>query len=222
MSDNGNPPTIQKLFNLLIEIQADNWNIREELQQLRNRPKDANLNCSDPEQKDDDNANNDEQVIGKKRNNPLSEEIMTFQMPANFTLPTTLKAYDGIGDPDVHVTKFQNMMLLDGASDPFFGWSCTSLVFFFAYRINLFLSRVGRSVHKPLRSFCHLSTRLRLFEHNKTRTKRKSSRIYNQVQESGHGNPQPQCRCPLTCLKEWTKARKVLGNHSSKQTKDPG
>ncbi|MED6166943.1 hypothetical protein PIB30_114335, partial [Stylosanthes scabra] len=101
MSGNGNPPTIQELFNLLNEIQADNRNIKEELQQLQNRPKDTNLNGDDPEQKDDDNVNNDEQVKGKKRNNPLSdEEIMTFQMPVNFTLPTTLKAYNGIRDPN--------------------------------------------------------------------------------------------------------------------------
>ncbi|MED6166097.1 hypothetical protein PIB30_105725 [Stylosanthes scabra] len=89
MSGNRNPPTIQEVFNLLTEIQAGNRNIREELQQLRNNPKDANLNGDGPEQKDDDHVNNDEQVKGKKRNNPLSEEIMTFQMPTNFTLPTT-------------------------------------------------------------------------------------------------------------------------------------
>ncbi|MED6210009.1 hypothetical protein PIB30_060056 [Stylosanthes scabra] len=118
-SGNGNPPTIQEVFNLLTEIQADNRNIREELQQLQNKPKDANLNGNNPEQKDDDHVNNDEQVKGKKRNNPLFEEIMTFQMPTNFTLPTTLKAYDGIRDLDVHVTKFQNMILLNGSISSF-------------------------------------------------------------------------------------------------------
>ncbi|MED6153056.1 hypothetical protein PIB30_097890 [Stylosanthes scabra] len=42
-----------------------------------------------------------------------SGEIMAYRMPSNFTLPTTLKAYDGIGDPKVHVTKFKSMMLLN-------------------------------------------------------------------------------------------------------------
>ncbi|MED6163095.1 hypothetical protein PIB30_076618 [Stylosanthes scabra] len=50
-----------------------------------------------------------------KYNNPLFKEIMAYQILTNFTLPTTLKAYDGIRDPNIHVTKFQNMMLLNGS-----------------------------------------------------------------------------------------------------------
>ncbi|MED6187802.1 hypothetical protein PIB30_079953 [Stylosanthes scabra] len=49
---------------------------------------------------------------------PFSDEIMAFRMPLNFTLSTTLKAYDGIGDPKVDVTKFRSMMLLNSASNP--------------------------------------------------------------------------------------------------------
>ncbi|MED6213353.1 hypothetical protein PIB30_092251 [Stylosanthes scabra] len=52
---------------------------------------------------------------GRKCNNLLSKEIMAFQMPMNFTLSTTLKAYDGISDPIVLVSKFKNMMLLNGS-----------------------------------------------------------------------------------------------------------
>ncbi|XP_016192703.1 uncharacterized protein LOC107633610 [Arachis ipaensis] len=38
-------------------------------------------------------------------------------MPQNFTLPSTLKPYNGIGDPNVHVTKFQAMMFMNKDSD---------------------------------------------------------------------------------------------------------
>ncbi|QHO43568.1 uncharacterized protein [Arachis hypogaea] len=39
-------------------------------------------------------------------------------MPKNFNLPTTLKPYEGTGDPNIHVTKFHSMMFLNSAFDP--------------------------------------------------------------------------------------------------------
>nr|XP_025673387.1 uncharacterized protein LOC112772631 [Arachis hypogaea] len=39
-------------------------------------------------------------------------------MPQNFTLPMTLAPYKGIGNPKVHVTKFESMMFLNSDSDP--------------------------------------------------------------------------------------------------------
>ncbi|XP_025625621.1 uncharacterized protein [Arachis hypogaea] len=45
---------------------------------------------------------------------------MNFQMPKDVILPTTLKSYDRIGDPNIHVTKFHTMMFMNGASDPIF------------------------------------------------------------------------------------------------------
>ncbi|XP_025627281.1 uncharacterized protein [Arachis hypogaea] len=39
-------------------------------------------------------------------------------MPKNFTLPSTLKPYQGIGDPNVHVTKFHAMMFMNKEFDP--------------------------------------------------------------------------------------------------------
>ncbi|XP_025657486.1 uncharacterized protein [Arachis hypogaea] len=39
-------------------------------------------------------------------------------MPPNFTLPMTLEPYKGIGDPKIHVTKFESMMFLNSDSDP--------------------------------------------------------------------------------------------------------
>ena len=54
---------------------------------------------------------------------PLSEFIMFVALPNNFKLPMTLRPYDGNGDPQVHVTMFRSMMLVDGAIDPFFYWT---------------------------------------------------------------------------------------------------
>ncbi|XP_015937749.1 uncharacterized protein LOC107463468 [Arachis duranensis] len=54
----------------------------------------------------------------RRRTNPFSEEIMSFKMPKGFTLPMTLTPYKGIGDPKIHVTKFESMMFLNSDSDP--------------------------------------------------------------------------------------------------------
>ncbi|QHO59073.1 uncharacterized protein DS421_3g96010 [Arachis hypogaea] len=54
----------------------------------------------------------------KKRTNSFVKEVMSFKMPQNFTLPSTLKPYNRIGDPNVHVTKFQAMMFMNKDSDP--------------------------------------------------------------------------------------------------------
>ncbi|XP_072059858.1 uncharacterized protein [Arachis hypogaea] len=43
---------------------------------------------------------------------------MNFQLPRQFTLPTTLTLYDGLGDPKQHVKKFRSIMIVNGASDP--------------------------------------------------------------------------------------------------------
>ncbi|MED6127197.1 hypothetical protein PIB30_085794 [Stylosanthes scabra] len=119
---------------------ADSRSMKEELQQLPNKQNDnrndddnthdkngeGNLNNNDNKDEDNNaNHNADDNTAhangtakAKKRNRPLSKEIMAFHMLMNFTLPTTLKAYDGIGDPNVYITKFENMMLLNGTSDP--------------------------------------------------------------------------------------------------------
>nr|XP_025640809.1 uncharacterized protein LOC112735490 [Arachis hypogaea] len=54
----------------------------------------------------------------RRRIGPFSKEIMDFEMPKNFTLPMTLAPYKGIGDPKIHVTKFESMMFLNSDSDP--------------------------------------------------------------------------------------------------------
>ncbi|XP_025628801.1 uncharacterized protein [Arachis hypogaea] len=49
--------------------------------------------------------------------NPFSEEIMNFQMPKHFTLPSSLEPYKGIGDPRAHIKKFQSMMFFNGSNN---------------------------------------------------------------------------------------------------------
>ena len=49
----------------------------------------------------------------------FSKFIMSVTLLENFKLPTILKSYDGTGDPQVHVTIFKSIMLVNGASDPF-------------------------------------------------------------------------------------------------------
>ncbi|XP_015964301.1 uncharacterized protein LOC107488120 [Arachis duranensis] len=55
---------------------------------------------------------------GRRQTNFFFEKIMNFKMPKNFTLPMTLAPDKGIGDPKVHVTKFESMMFLNRDSDP--------------------------------------------------------------------------------------------------------
>ena len=50
---------------------------------------------------------------------PFSECIMSLALPENFQLLMTLKPYDGTRDPQVHVTMFRLMMLVNGVSDLF-------------------------------------------------------------------------------------------------------
>ncbi|XP_025684807.1 uncharacterized protein [Arachis hypogaea] len=49
--------------------------------------------------------------------NPFSEEITNYQMPKNFTLPSSLEPYKGIGDPRAHIKKFQSMMFFNGPNN---------------------------------------------------------------------------------------------------------
>ncbi|XP_020989559.1 uncharacterized protein LOC110276783 [Arachis duranensis] len=49
--------------------------------------------------------------------NPFFEEITNYQMPKNFTLPSSLEPYKGIGDPRAHIKKFQSMMFFNGPNN---------------------------------------------------------------------------------------------------------
>ena len=75
----------------------------------------------------------------------FSKFIMSVTLPNNFKLPFTFSRYGGSGDPQVHVIMFKSMMLLNGASGPFFCWGFptflekSTLLWFSSFRI--------RSVH---------------------------------------------------------------------------
>ena len=76
---------------------------------------------------------------------PFSEFIMSIALSENFQLPTMLKPYDGIGDPQVHVTMFKSMMLVNGASDQFL---CRTLPTFLQKTAFLWFSSLpARSIH---------------------------------------------------------------------------
>ncbi|XP_016178258.1 uncharacterized protein LOC107620640 [Arachis ipaensis] len=49
--------------------------------------------------------------------NPFSEEITNYKMLKNFTLPSSLEPYKGIGDPRAHIKKFQSMMFFNGPNN---------------------------------------------------------------------------------------------------------
>ncbi|XP_025611567.1 uncharacterized protein [Arachis hypogaea] len=84
----------------------------------KNDDKKANTDQHE-ERQSESNAKTEEipPKIGRRRTNPFSEEIMSFKIPKNFTLPMTLTPYKEIGDPKVHVTKFESMMFLNSDSD---------------------------------------------------------------------------------------------------------
>ena len=49
----------------------------------------------------------------------FSEFIILIALLENFQLPTTLKSYDETRDPQLHLTMFRSMTLVNGVSDPF-------------------------------------------------------------------------------------------------------
>ncbi|MED6216909.1 hypothetical protein PIB30_012370 [Stylosanthes scabra] len=110
---NGNPPTPQEMAELFNAM-------KEELQQLKKERAERNKREEGKphkEAEDDDDDVVTSCVLKTRRSKALSKEIMDYEMPLNFTLPTTLKPYKGVGDPIIHVTKFESMMILNGAFD---------------------------------------------------------------------------------------------------------
>ena len=82
---------------------------------------------------------------------PFSEFIMLIAFPENFQLLTTLKPYDGTGDPQLHLTMFRSMILVNGESDPFL--YRTFLTFLEKAALLWFSSLPSRTIH----SFAELS-----------------------------------------------------------------
>ncbi|XP_025625714.1 uncharacterized protein [Arachis hypogaea] len=106
-------------------LQAENQRLAELLATLQNgrdrKNDNKKINADQHEEhQSESNAKMGETIPKsvRRRTNPFSEEIMSFKMPQNFTLSMTLTPYKGIGDPKVHVTKFESMIFLNSDSDP--------------------------------------------------------------------------------------------------------
>ncbi|XP_015948012.1 uncharacterized protein LOC107472993 [Arachis duranensis] len=124
--ENSHAPSINQAEILAINeaLRAENKKMADLLRQMgHDRSKGEHKNTENRDN-DDEHTSKTKQAIPKttkattkKRTNPFSKEVMSFEMPQNFTLPSTLKPYNRIGDPNVHVTKFQAMMFMNKDSD---------------------------------------------------------------------------------------------------------
>ncbi|XP_057747080.1 uncharacterized protein LOC130966309 [Arachis stenosperma] len=117
-------PTNGDLLAANAALLAENERMAELLAAMQNNDKrKANKKANTDqheEHQSESNAKTAETNSGtaRRRISPFSEEIMSFKMPKNFTLPMTLTPYKGIGDPKIHITKFESIMLLNSDSDP--------------------------------------------------------------------------------------------------------
>ncbi|XP_057730587.1 uncharacterized protein LOC130945914 [Arachis stenosperma] len=106
-------------------LKAKNQRMAEHLRQMEHDRSKGEHKSAENKDNNDEHTSKTKHTIPKatktttkKRTNPFAKEVMSFEMPQNFTLPSTLKPYNGIGDPNVHVTKFQAMMFMNKDSDP--------------------------------------------------------------------------------------------------------
>ncbi|XP_015969629.1 uncharacterized protein LOC107493067 [Arachis duranensis] len=118
-----NNPTNADLLAANAALQAENQRMAESLAAMQNNDEQKNKKentVQHEEHQSESNVKTGEThaKMTRRRNNPFSEEIMSFKMPMNFTLPMTLSPYKGIRDPKIHVTKFESMMFLNSDSDP--------------------------------------------------------------------------------------------------------
>ncbi|XP_025653268.1 uncharacterized protein [Arachis hypogaea] len=111
MADNGvNQHTQAELLAMIAELQAEIRKVAEQSSK--------NIADNGSSKKGTDPASIAPPKEKLTLDNPFSQEVMSVQMPENFMLPTGLKPYEGIGDPRVHIKKFQSMIFFNGASDP--------------------------------------------------------------------------------------------------------
>ncbi|XP_072087342.1 uncharacterized protein [Arachis hypogaea] len=117
-------PTNADLLAANAALLAENQRMAEQLAEVqKNDEQKANKKIATDqhdERQSESNVKTGETIpkTARRRTNPFSEEIMSFKMPKSFTLPMTLTPYKGIGDPKIHVTKFESMMFLNSDSDP--------------------------------------------------------------------------------------------------------
>ncbi|XP_057739852.1 uncharacterized protein LOC130956943 [Arachis stenosperma] len=114
---------MQQQIQQLANARLENNNDRRERQENDDRRSEPTHVSETPQ--DDDADNRDEEAIPEDDDDqpdnsagPFTADIMNFQLPRQFTLPTTLTPYDGLGDPKQHIKKFRSIMIVNGASDP--------------------------------------------------------------------------------------------------------
>ncbi|XP_015941655.1 uncharacterized protein LOC107467132 [Arachis duranensis] len=142
------PPTSSELLRMVTELQQANQRMAEENQRMQdqiaqlvnarlehnndhhNREENHErqsipIHVSETPQQEEEGAHGTEEAQPnaeeEERDNsagPFTADIMNFQLPRQFTLPTTLTPYDGMGDPKQHIKKFRSIMIVNGASDP--------------------------------------------------------------------------------------------------------
>ncbi|XP_016178112.1 uncharacterized protein LOC107620476 [Arachis ipaensis] len=128
MTDHSLTPQVNPINGELLAanaaLQAENQQMAELLAAMQNNGKEKNDNKKvnnnlHEEHQSDSNVKTGEipPKIERRRTGPFSKEIVNFKMPKNFTLLMTLTPYKEIGDPKVHVTKFEYMMFLNSESD---------------------------------------------------------------------------------------------------------
>ncbi|XP_072084746.1 uncharacterized protein [Arachis hypogaea] len=135
------PPTSSELLRMVTELQQANQRMAEDNQRMQNQIAQLEQARLGHHTNDDENnerthvsetpqSNNEEDQRNEEAQpeneeeqpdnsaGPFTADIMNFQLPRQFTLPTTLTPYDGLGDPKQHVKKFRSIMIVNGASDP--------------------------------------------------------------------------------------------------------
>ncbi|XP_057719195.1 uncharacterized protein LOC130933583 [Arachis stenosperma] len=142
------PPTSSELLRMVTELQQANQRMAEENQRMQHQiaqlvnariehnndhhdreenheSQSAPTHVSETPQHEEEGARRTEETQPdaeeEERDNsagPFTVDIMNFQLPKQFTLPTTLTPYDGLGDPKQHIKKFRSIMIVNGASDP--------------------------------------------------------------------------------------------------------
>ncbi|XP_072060454.1 uncharacterized protein [Arachis hypogaea] len=136
------PPTPSELLRMVTELQQANQRMAEDNQRMQNQI--AQLEQARLEHHNNDHENNERTHVSETpqsndEENPRNEEaqpdneeeqpdnsagpftadIMNFQLPRQFTLPTTLVPYDGLGDPKQHVKKFRSIMIVNDSISRF-------------------------------------------------------------------------------------------------------
>ncbi|XP_057730611.1 uncharacterized protein LOC130945942 [Arachis stenosperma] len=143
------PPTSSELLRMVTELQQANQRMAEENQRMQNQiaqlinARIEHNNDHHERQENDERQSNPTHVSETPQSNeegglhneegqpeaeedehdtsagPFTADIMNFQLPRQFTLPTTLTPYDGLGDPKQHIKKFRSIMIVNDSISSF-------------------------------------------------------------------------------------------------------